>query len=209
MVKGPKHVDGCENPAPVDGWSHSIYSGFNHVSTILLVQFAGFRNHYQAVVDDPWSGWSFGDGIVLNSPNGNSFAELRNLYMDVKYMYMPIIYIVSTGIFHTWWLIPLSKWVITPIISGLTLLIPFITGIITHLLSGMSHLVDIRSPPLFLSSNPPPLYRRMPAARWSPLPPACVAGPEKVPEVQFRAEKHGGSWHETAGFYHMIHMAMG
>ena len=33
----------------------------------------------------------------------------------------------------TWWLIPLSKWVITPVISGLTLLIPFITGVITHL----------------------------------------------------------------------------
>ena len=41
----------------------------------------------------------------------------------------------------TWWLIPLSKWVITPIISGLTLLFPFITGVITHLLSGMSHQV--------------------------------------------------------------------
>ena len=33
----------------------------------------------------------------------------------------------------TWWLIPLSKWVVTPVISGLTLLIPFITGVITHL----------------------------------------------------------------------------
>jgi hypothetical protein len=32
----------------------------------------------------------------------------------------------------TWWLIPLSKWVITPVISGFTLLIPFITGVITH-----------------------------------------------------------------------------
>ena len=42
---------------------------------------------------------------------------------------------------HTWWLIPLSKWVITPVISGLTLLIPFITGVITHLLSGMNHQV--------------------------------------------------------------------
>jgi len=41
----------------------------------------------------------------------------------------------------TWWLIPLSKWVITTIISGLTLLIPFITGVITHLLSGMNHQV--------------------------------------------------------------------
>ena len=44
---------------------------------------------------------------------------------------------------YTWWFIPLSKWVITPIISGLTLLIPFITGVITHLLSGMSHQVCI------------------------------------------------------------------
>ena len=35
--------------------------------------------------------------------------------------------------FTTWWLIPLSKWVITPVISGLTLLIPCITGVITHL----------------------------------------------------------------------------
>ena len=34
------------------------------------------------------------------------------------------------------------KWVITPVISGLTLLIPFITGVITHLLSGMSHQVQ-------------------------------------------------------------------
>ena len=41
----------------------------------------------------------------------------------------------------TWWLIPLSKWVITPILSGLTLIIPFITGVIT--LSGMNHQVVI------------------------------------------------------------------
>ena len=39
----------------------------------------------------------------------------------------------------TWWLISLGKWVITPIISGLSLLIPFITGVISHLLSGMCH----------------------------------------------------------------------
>ena len=45
----------------------------------------------------------------------------------------------------TWCLIPLSKWVITPVISGLTLLIPFITGVITHLLSGMSHQVVTES----------------------------------------------------------------
>ena len=40
----------------------------------------------------------------------------------------------------TWWLIPLSKWVITPVMINPTK-IPFITGVITHLLSGMSHKV--------------------------------------------------------------------
>ena len=43
--------------------------------------------------------------------------------------------------YPTWWLIPLSKWVITPVMSGFTLLIPLITGVINHLLSGMSHQV--------------------------------------------------------------------
>ena len=42
---------------------------------------------------------------------------------------------------HTWWFIPLSKWVITPVISGLTPPIPFITRVVTHLLSRMNHQV--------------------------------------------------------------------
>ena len=43
----------------------------------------------------------------------------------------------------TWWFIPriVSGLVITPVISGLSLLIPFITRVVTHLLSGMSHQV--------------------------------------------------------------------
>ena len=40
-----------------------------------------------------------------------------------------------------WWLIPLSKWVITPVINGISRVNPLITGVITHLLSGMSHQV--------------------------------------------------------------------
>ena len=42
---------------------------------------------------------------------------------------------------NTWWLIPLSKWVITPVINGISRVNPLITGVITHLLSGMSHQV--------------------------------------------------------------------
>ena len=45
------------------------------------------------------------------------------------------------SIFHTWWLIPLSKWVITPVINGISRVNPLITGVITHLLSGMNHQV--------------------------------------------------------------------
>ena len=44
---------------------------------------------------------------------------------------------------HTWWLIPLSKWVITPVINGISRVNPLIIGVITHLLSGMSHQVVI------------------------------------------------------------------
>ena len=42
---------------------------------------------------------------------------------------------------RTWWLIPVSKWVITPVINGISRVNPLITGVITHLLSGMSHQV--------------------------------------------------------------------
>ena len=50
---------------------------------------------------------------------------------------------ISMGICNTWWLIPLSKWVITPVINGISRVNPLITGVITHLLSGMSHQVYI------------------------------------------------------------------
>ena len=41
----------------------------------------------------------------------------------------------------TWWLIPLSKWFIAPVINGISRVNPLITGVITHLLSGMNHQV--------------------------------------------------------------------
>ena len=43
----------------------------------------------------------------------------------------------------TWWFIPLSKWVITPVINGISRVNPLIIGVITHLLSGMSHQVPV------------------------------------------------------------------
>ena len=41
----------------------------------------------------------------------------------------------------TWWFIPLSKWVTTLVINGISGVSPLITGVITHLLSGMNHQV--------------------------------------------------------------------
>ena len=66
-----------------------------------------------------------------------------------------------TSIYKDWWLIPLSKWVITPVISGLTLLIPFITGVITHLLSGMSHQVYLYISTVFFAKG------RISSVRWT------------------------------------------
>ena len=41
----------------------------------------------------------------------------------------------------TWWIIPLSKWVISPVINGISRINPLITGDIIYLLSGMIHQV--------------------------------------------------------------------
>ena len=40
---------------------------------------------------------------------------------------------------NTWWLIPHSKWVITPVINGISRVNPLITRDITYLVSGRSH----------------------------------------------------------------------
>ena len=54
-------------------------------------------------------------------------------------MYIYLYYIML----YTWRLIPLSNWVITPVIKGISRVSPLITGVNTHLLSGMSHQVYI------------------------------------------------------------------
>ena len=82
--------------------------------------------------------WLF--NIAMENPKNKwRFRSLGKSSISIGHLYHGY---VSHNLYHTWWLIPLSKWVITPVISGLTLLIPFITGVITHLLSGMSHQVD-------------------------------------------------------------------
>jgi hypothetical protein len=52
-------------------------------------------------------------------------------------------FFISSSMFPTWWLIPLSKWVITPVINGISRVSPLRVGVITHLLSGMSHQVGL------------------------------------------------------------------
>ena len=48
----------------------------------------------------------------------------------------------AAGAEDTWWFIPLSKWVTTLVINGISGVSPLITGVITHLLSGMNHQVE-------------------------------------------------------------------
>ena len=48
------------------------------------------------------------------------------------------------GMIHTWWFIPLSKWVITLVIDGISGVSPLITRVITHLLNVMHKMkIDI------------------------------------------------------------------
>ena len=42
----------------------------------------------------------------------------------------------------TWWIIPLSKWVISPVINGISRINPLVTRVIAYLLSGMIHQVE-------------------------------------------------------------------
>ena len=89
-----------------------------------------------------WSGihWDIMYEIYISKQPNMCHAQDTGLMFLQKVITIPLV-TWDTMYLYTWWLIPLSKWLITPIISGLTLLIPFITGVITHLLSGMSHQV--------------------------------------------------------------------
>ena len=68
---------------------------------------------------------------VLTEQNQRKLCNLTMAHLEPQ----------NVGALHG--LIPLSKWVITPVRSGLTLLIPYITGLFPDLLSGMSHQVVI------------------------------------------------------------------
>ena len=64
----------------------------------------------------------------------------------------------------TWWLIPVSKWDIIPVINGISRVNPLVIGVITHLLSGMNYQVyPWRFPRLghrHSSIRPPRAHRR-------------------------------------------------
>ena len=82
-----------------------------------------------------------GDGCTgrasASSPCPGAVGFCQNPPMDGWFLVM------SQNVLCTWWLIPLSKWVITPVINGISKVNPLITGVITRLLSGMSHQVCI------------------------------------------------------------------
>ena len=91
----------------------------------------GTKSWYETALNgiDILSMFSFFHGCCFRA-----FAEYTNgngglLTVNERNVYLHF----DTGGLNAWWLIPLSKWVITPIRSGLTLLIPFIIGVITHL----------------------------------------------------------------------------
>ena len=95
---------------------------------------------------NPWvltiNKWQFSCEYAVS--NHETLGVLRQhvpVFVGPSQMHFSSIFMTKSA---TWWLIPLSKWAITPVISGLTLLIPFITSrVITHLLSGMNHQISV------------------------------------------------------------------
>ena len=68
------------------------------------------------------------------------FQQLLRKTVQQRLRFYPMDYRIgkfaATWATCTWWLIPVSKWITTPVISELTLLRPVITRGITYLLSG-------------------------------------------------------------------------
>ena len=84
---------------------------------------------------DVYTGWWFGTWILrlsryweIHSPNGRTPLFFRGVGQPPTSIYIyTFIYI------YTWWLIPLSKWVIALVINGISRVNPLIIGVITHL----------------------------------------------------------------------------
>ena len=81
---------------------------------------------------------------ITHLPHVRHFGCLKCLY-TLRRAWSQLVNHSIILIYPTWWLIPLSKWVITPVINGKSRVNPLITGVITHLLSGMSHQVLIKN----------------------------------------------------------------
>ena len=77
------------------------------------------------------AGWYYGAPSIsiatttTAKQNAGHIVTIVSKYLS-KYTEFTKVYLFGVA---TWWLIPLSKWVITPVISGLTLLIPFFFGL--------------------------------------------------------------------------------
>jgi len=69
----------------------------------------------------PWNNWGLTSAIGATKMCGSAFhlplLQQNGVSKELRTQ-SPIVWS------NAWWLIPLSKWVITPVISGLTLLIP-------------------------------------------------------------------------------------
>ena len=148
MMVNNNLVGGWPTPLKNDGVSNSWDDDIPNIWKVIKFMFQTTNQH----VSVPESMASLNSAVSsrkrsmswLNSHHflaldmSTSFFSLSPLN-DLSKILPGIIYIYM----YTWWFIPLSKWVITPVINGISRVNPLITGVITHLLSGMNHQVYI------------------------------------------------------------------
>jgi len=134
-------------------------------SAISMVIFNSYVSHYQRVVG-LWYGY-----YTLKLTGTQIFAwwiwdtgfpcgltKSIQLPIDLSMAkYLPQIWLVN----HYLVAHPTArKWVITPVINGISRVNPLITGVITHLLSGMSHQVEHFSTSRSMSNLPKRRFQR-------------------------------------------------
>ena len=89
--------------------------------------------------------------MIPNQPTRNLLRALGGSVPTLAHFYRSKVngeFQGAAEVPSTWWLIPrlvsITKWVLTPVINGISRVNPLIIVVMTHLLSEMSHQVHIR-----------------------------------------------------------------
>ena len=136
---GPEHMNKSFKKKNTHVWESTSknQSGSLHIQVTFI--FSGFLAHLAAIPTEEGCGYAGQEQRSRISSRNKSSGCCRGCFRKPHALWGDWI--------DTWWLIPVSKWGITPVISGISRVNLPKPGVISRLLSGMSHQVHSCSPP--------------------------------------------------------------